>query len=52
VYRANMGKTVRIPDPVYERAERQAEREDVAIGTVIREWMNKAEKYNWSEELQ
>jgi len=44
-----MGKTVRIPEPVYQRAERRAEQEDVAIGTVIREWAEKAEKYDYME---
>jgi len=39
-----MGTTIRVPDPVYERIEREAERQDVARGTVVRDWMEKAEK--------
>ena len=38
--------TVRVPSPVYDRAAREAERKDVALGVVIREWMEKAEKYD------
>lgn len=45
-----MGHAVRIPDPVYERIERQAEREDITRGAVVREWMQKAEKYEQVEE--
>jgi len=41
-----MGKTVKVPNPVYQRIEQQAEREDVARGVVVREWMRKAEKYD------
>jgi len=31
---------------VYSKANRQAEREDVSIGIVIRDWMDKAEKFD------
>lgn len=41
-----MGQTVRLPDPVYNRIERVAEREDISRGAVVREWMQKAEKYD------
>jgi len=41
-----MGKTVKVPTPVYERIERQASREDVSMGVVVRDWMDKAEKYD------
>jgi len=44
-----MGKPVRLPDPVYRRATSEAERKDVARGVVIREWMEKAEKYDQME---
>jgi hypothetical protein len=44
-----MGETVRIPDPVYSKASREAERQDVARGVVIREWMEKAEKFDEME---
>lgn len=36
---------MKVPDPVYDRISRVAEREDVSYGTVVREWMDKAEKY-------
>lgn len=41
-----MGKTIRVPDPVYSKASTQANREDVSRGTIIREWMDKAEKFD------
>jgi len=44
-----MGKTVKVPEPVYQRIERQAEREDVPRGVVVRDWMAKAEKYDEME---
>lgn len=40
-----MGKTIRVPDPVYSKATSQAEREDVSRGAIIRDWMDKAEKF-------
>ena len=40
-----MGKTVKVPHPVYERIERVAEREDITRGAVVREWMDKAERF-------
>lgn len=45
-----MGKTVKVPDPVYERIEREAEREDITRGAVVRDWMDKAEKLDRAEE--
>lgn len=44
-----MGKPVKVPDPVYERIERMAEREDITRGAVVREWMDKAEKWDERE---
>jgi len=44
-----MGETVRIPDPVYSKVSREAERQDVARGIIIREWMEKAEKFKEME---
>jgi len=44
-----MGSTVRLPDPVYERVTRTAERQDISRGAVVRDWMEKAEKF---EELE
>jgi hypothetical protein len=40
-----MGKTVRIPDPVYNAATTEAERRDISRGAVIADWREKAEKY-------
>ena len=39
-----MGKPIRVPDPVYSKAERQAEREDVSLGAVVRDWMEDSEE--------
>jgi len=47
-----MGKTVKVPDPVYDRLSRQAERQDVSRGVVVRDWMDKAEQYDQLEERQ
>lgn len=44
-----MGKSVRVPDPVYSKITSQAERQDVPRGVIVREWMDKAEKF---EELE
>lgn len=41
-----MTRTIRVPDPVYSRLTTEAERQDVARGVVVREWMEKAEKYD------
>jgi len=41
-----MGKTVKIPTPVYKRIKRQATNDDVPMGVVVRDWMTKAEKYD------
>lgn len=43
---SGVAKTVRVPDPVYQRITREAEREDIARGAVVRDWMDKAEKYD------
>lgn len=40
---------MKVPTPVYERIEREAEREDITRGAVVRDWMNKAEKYEQME---
>lgn len=44
-----VSKSIRIPDPVYERVTRESERQDVSRGTVVRDWMEKAEKYDEME---
>jgi len=41
-----MGKTVKVPTPVYDSIVRQAERQDVANGVVVKQWMEKAEDYD------
>jgi len=40
-----MGKSVRVPDPVYSKLSSKAEREDISRGAVVREWMNKADQF-------
>ena len=44
-----MGQAIRIPDPVYRRVTSEAERQDVARGVIVKEWMEKADKF---EEVQ
>jgi hypothetical protein len=41
-----MGKSIRVPDPVYSKVTTQAERQDVARGVIVKEWMEKAEKFD------
>ena len=41
-----MGKSIRVPDPVYSRITHEAERQDVPRGVIVREWMEKAEKFD------
>lgn len=41
-----MGQTVKVPDPVYRQIEREAEREDITRGAVVRDWMDKAEQFD------
>jgi len=40
-----VARTVKVPDPVYERISRESDRQDVSMGTVVRDWMDKAEQY-------
>ena len=44
-----MGKSIRVPDPVYSKITTQAERQDVARGVIVREWMEKAEMWDARE---
>jgi len=39
-----MGETVRVPDPVYQRIERESDRQDVSMGAIVRDWMDKADR--------
>lgn len=41
-----MGTAVKLPDPVYERVSREADRQDVSRGVVVKEWMEKAERFD------
>lgn len=41
-----MGQPIRVPDPVYSKATSQAERQDVSRGAIVREWMEKAERFD------
>jgi len=41
-----MGKSVKVPGPVYDRISREAERQDISRGVVVRDWMEKAEKFD------
>lgn len=41
-----MTETVRIPEPVFERVKRESNQKDVPRGVVIRDWMEKADKYD------
>lgn len=38
-----MGKSIRVPDPVYERLSKQSKLEDVSRGVIVKQWMNKAD---------
>lgn len=44
-----MGKTVKVPDPVYEEIDRQSDAEDVSHGTIVRDWMEAANESNQIE---
>jgi hypothetical protein len=44
-----MGKAIRVPDPVYSKVTTEAERQDISRGAVVREWMQKAEKFEQME---
>jgi hypothetical protein len=41
-----MTQVVKIPDPVYEELSKQAEKQDIARGGVVHEWMEKAEAFD------
>jgi len=45
-----VARTVRIPDPVYDAVSREANRKDISRGAVVREWKNKADKYDELED--
>jgi len=37
---------ITLPEPVYREVVSKAEREDITRGAVVRDWMQKAEKYD------
>ena len=39
-----MTQTIRVPDPVYERLQREAEQKDAIVGEVVRDWMEAADE--------
>lgn len=39
-----MTRTIRVPDPVYDRIEREAERKDCVNGEVVRGWMEDSDR--------
>lgn len=41
----HVSETIRVPRPVYERIEQQAEQNDVPRGVIVKDWMEKADKY-------
>jgi len=45
-------ETVRVPEPVYQRATEQAERKDLSRGAIIQQWMEKAEQYEEAQGRQ
>lgn len=44
-----MTKSVKIPEPVYDAAKREAERRDVPLGVVVEGWKDKADKFDQME---
>lgn len=40
-----MTQPVKVPDPVYDRLSREAERRDVPRGVIVKEWMNDADRF-------
>jgi predicted HicB family RNase H-like nuclease len=40
-----MSKSVRVPDPVHERAAQEAEERDVSIRAVIEDWMQDHDRF-------
>lgn len=44
-----MTQTIRVPDPVKDRVKAEAEQNDISHGAVVREWMEKATKFDEME---
>jgi hypothetical protein len=44
-----MGKPVTVPEPIYDRISELAERQDVPRGVIVRDWKEKAEKFEQME---
>lgn len=47
-----MTQTIRVPDPVYHTLSQEAERKDVSVGAVVREWMEHAETDRQPEDFR
>jgi len=45
-----MGQSIRVPGPVYERISTVAQQEDISRGAVVRDWMEKAERFDELEQ--
>lgn len=45
-----MGQPIRVPDPVYRAAEQEADRQDVPLGVVVKQWREKAKQYDGENE--
>ncbi|AFH23097.1 hypothetical protein OSG_eHPD7_00125 [environmental Halophage eHP-D7] len=39
-------RTVKVPDPVYERLSDEARKEDVSRGAIMKMWLDKADAYD------
>ena len=39
-----MSKPVRVPDPVYERLQRESDERDIPPMAIVGEWMDKADR--------
>lgn len=41
-----MTRTVKVPEPVYERLSDEAQKQDVSRGAIMKIWLNKADAYD------
>lgn len=39
-----MTRTIRVPDPVYDRITREADRKDCPNGEIVRDWMEDSDE--------
>lgn len=40
-----MSKPVKVPDPVHDRLEREADERGIPMGSVIEQWMRDADRF-------